>query len=134
MGYKENLYFGASQEMINIAQELRKHMTLSEKHLWEKLKTKQFLGYKFRRQHPIAKYITDFYCHQVKLVIEVDGGIHGTRDALEYDENRTFELVELGIEVVRFTNEEVLHDLERVLNAIQKKIEFKKNASFERGL
>jgi len=87
MSYRENLSLGASPEIHRRAQELRKRMTPCENILWERLKGKHFLGYKFRRQHPLYKYIVDFYCHQLKLVIEVDGSVHLGADAVEYDFN-----------------------------------------------
>ena len=93
-------------------------MTPAEKVLWDKLRSKALDGYKFRRQHPISKYITDFYCHSLKLVIEIDGNIHDLEDQIEYDAGREFELQELGLKVLRFTNEEVLQSPEKVLNKI----------------
>ena len=95
MSYRENLFYGASPEIPRRARELRKRMTPCEKILWERLKGKYLLDYKFRRQHPIYKYIVDFYCHQLRLVIEVDGSVHPGAAAVEYDSNRTIELEEL---------------------------------------
>ncbi|MCS4434570.1 endonuclease domain-containing protein [Aquiflexum gelatinilyticum] len=75
MGYKENLFYGASPEIFRRARELRKNTTPSENSLWTLLRKKQFEGYKFRRQHPVNKFIADFYCHELRLIIELDGGI-----------------------------------------------------------
>lgn len=83
-------------------------MTPAEKVLWHFLKGKSVDGFKFRRQHPIKTYIVDFYCHQQKLVIEVDGSIHDESEQKEYDAGRTYALEEFGLKVIRFRNEEVL--------------------------
>jgi|SRR5690606_20886593 very-short-patch-repair endonuclease len=123
MSYRENLFYGASPEIHRRAQELRKLMTPCEKILWERLKGKYFLGYKFRRQHPLYKYIVDFYCHQLKLVLEVDGSMHLGADAVEYDINRTTELEEFGLQVLRFSNDEVSFDTEHVMVVIKAKVE-----------
>jgi very-short-patch-repair endonuclease len=121
--YQENLFYGASQLITKRAIELRKNMTPVEKELWKHLKNKQILGLRFRRQHPIDIFIADFYCHKIKLVIELDGQIHSTPKNIEYDENRTAELERLGIKVIRFKNEEVLENIEEVVSQIKKKCE-----------
>ncbi|MFL0682758.1 MAG: endonuclease domain-containing protein [Algoriphagus aquaeductus] len=118
MTYSENLFYGASPEIHRRARELRKQMTPAEKKLWDILKGKSLSGFKFRRQHPIKKFIVDFYCHELKLVIEVDGSIHNQKDQAEYDLGRTFELEELGLKVIRFRNEEVFDLTEEVLDRI----------------
>ncbi|ERM80109.1 hypothetical protein P872_17170 [Rhodonellum psychrophilum GCM71 = DSM 17998] len=123
MSYADNLFFGASPEIHKRARELRKRLTPSEKILWETLKGKSFRGLKFRRQHPIHKFIVDFYCHELKLVIEIDGGIHDTMDQKEYDMGRTFELNELGLEILRFGNEMILSDIQLTLIEISKFID-----------
>ena len=71
-------FYGASPEIFRIASELRKNMTDAEKLVWEKVRKKQILGLRFRRQHPIDKYVVDFYCHSTRLVVEIDGGVHLT--------------------------------------------------------
>jgi len=101
---------------------LRKSMTRAEKVLWEKLRRKQLEGIRFRRQHPINIFIVDFYCHQANLVIEIDGGIHNETDQLERDENRTCELENFGLKVIRFTNEEVINQTEKVLIEIMQEL------------
>ena len=118
MTYSENLFYGASPEIHRRARELRKQMTPAEKKLWDILKGKSLSGFKFRRQHPIKKFIVDFYCHELKLVIEVDGSIHNQKDQAEYDLGRTFELEELGLKVIRFRNEEVFDLTDEVLDRI----------------
>ena len=126
--YKENLFYGASSEIQKRAKELRKRMTETEKNLWQQLRDRKILGCKFRRQHPIARFIADFYCHELKLVIELDGSIHNLEENREYDIGRTVELEKLGIKVVRFRNEEVLTGMQIVSSKIesicQKRISF----------
>ena len=97
---------------------MRKEMTSAEKLLWSKLCNKQFNGYKFRKQHPIGRYIADFYCHDLKLIIEIDGDIHNERK--EYDENRDVFLKADGYTVLRFSNDEIENTLEDVLETIRK--------------
>jgi very-short-patch-repair endonuclease len=100
------------------AKELRWPQTPAEAALWERLQNKQLYGLKFRRQHPLHHFILDFYCHAHHLVIEVDGGIHQQQQ--DYDAARTEWLTQRGFKVIRFSNEEVLHDLETVLQKIAK--------------
>ena len=82
-----------------------------------RLRNRNLSGLKFRRQHPIDIFIIDFYCHEKKLVIEVDGEIHKFRKT--YDEARTAELERFGIKVIRFTNDQVENDTKEVLKQIQ---------------
>ncbi|MEX2567185.1 MAG: endonuclease domain-containing protein [Cyclobacteriaceae bacterium] len=119
MTYQENLFYGASPLIQKRARKLRQSMTAPEKILWEKLKNNSILNLKFRRQHPIYKYIVDFYCHRLRLVIEIDGEIHENTDAKEYDCNRTYELEELGLVILRFRNDEIFKNLIGVLRKIQ---------------
>ena len=80
---------------------------------------KQLNNYRFKRQHPIANFIADFYCHRAKLIIEVDGGIHDQPEQVIYDANRTRELETLGIKVLRFTNDQVIYGTEKVIEKIK---------------
>ena len=116
--YKENMFHGASQQIFRNAQYLRQKQTKAEKILWEELKGKK-LGVKFRRQHSIAKYIVDFYCHKHRLIIEIDGGYHNTENQQKSDLFRSKELERLGLKVIRFTNEEIYNSLSDVLNKIK---------------
>ena len=95
-------------------------MTGSEQKLWENLKGKQLLGLRFRPQHPIDIFIADFYCHPAKLVIEVDGEIHKTKDQSEYDLGREAELENWGLKVIRFTNEEIEYNFGHVITEIER--------------
>lgn len=95
-------------------------MTPSENLLWQNLRNRRLNNFKFRRQHPISSFIVDFYCHEAKLVIEVDGGIHFVGDNPEYDKFRTIQLEAFGLKVIRFRNEEVLENMSKVLAEIRK--------------
>ena len=110
------MYYGATPVIFQRAFELRRNMTPAEQLLWDKLKGKQILGVRFRRQHPISTYIVDFYCHAAKLVIELDGKIHLAKR--ESDRKRTNEIEALGIQIIRFDNEDVEKDLDAVVAKI----------------
>lgn len=99
----------------------RREMTLAEQVLWQAIRYKA-LGVSFRRQMIIGDYIADFACLAQKLIIEVDGGYHSTESQMQDDELRTQVLQRLGFRVIRFTNEEVMYDIEEVLNTIRKHI------------
>src|SRR5674476_190639 len=115
-----DIYFGAKPELFRMSEMMRKNPTEAEKVLWKYLKKFRSTGYIFRRQHPIDFYIADFYCHQLKLDIEVDGEIHETDVAREHDDGRTGHLEHFGIKVIRFTNEEILGNKELVIRQIRK--------------
>ncbi len=117
--FEYDFYFGATAETKARAAELRKSMTYAEKVLWQQLRNREMDGLKFRRQHPVSIFILDFYCHEKKLAIEVDGEIHQSEDQREWDENRTFELNELGINVLRLTNKEVVDSTYKVIEKIK---------------
>jgi very-short-patch-repair endonuclease len=123
--YKRNsvlekaMYFGTEIITISRARSLRKDMTEAEKKLWARLRNKRLLGYKFRRQQPIKFFIADFFCQELKLIIEVDGGYHFTKFQREKDEGRTHILNELGLKVIRFSNQEVFEDLDGVVTRIK---------------
>lgn len=111
---KNDMFLGANPLIFQRAEVLRKKMTEAEKILWEVLKTKKLSGYKFRRQHPILKFILDFYCHESKLGIEIDGQVHNSKEQKFYDEDRTDILKEYGIKIIRFHNKEIIENLEVV--------------------
>jgi very-short-patch-repair endonuclease len=104
--------------VIELARKMRVKLTIPENVLWEKLKTKKMGGYRFRVQHPIHRYILDFYCHEKKLAIEIDGDIHKFRK--DYDEYRDEYLESAGITTIRFSNEDVISNIDYVLSEIQK--------------
>jgi len=99
-----------------LAQQFRREPTPAEAFLWSRLRYRQIAGVKFRRQHPIDRFIVDFYCQQAKLIIEVDGAIHGY--SVEEDATRQEFLESIGFEVLRFKNEDVFNDIERVVRVI----------------
>ena len=83
--------------------------------MWGVLRARRFLGYKFRRQHPVERYILDFYCDELHWAVELDGGQHNSSDGRREDAARSAKLVEHGIVVSRYWNHEVLADFEAVL-------------------
>jgi very-short-patch-repair endonuclease len=83
-----NFYFGASMDLIAKARVLRKNMTPAESILWDHLRRKALEGYRFRRQHPAGRFILDFYCHPLRLAIELDGSVHHLPEQAEYDADR----------------------------------------------
>ena len=117
-----NMHFGATKQIFQHAEELRKRMTEAEKIVWEKV-CKNQLGVKVRRQHPIWKFIADFYCHELKLIIEIDGGIHLAAENKKYDVGRDITLRELGIQIIRFTNDQVIGETDNVIDQIKRTIE-----------
>jgi cyclase len=121
----ENLFYGASAIIQQRAKELWKCMTDAEKILWKELRRKK-VGYKFRRQHPINSCIADFYCHEKKLVIEVDSGIHNGPENIEYDCERTKDLSIYGIKEIRYFNTEIIKYLPAVIEDIRNVIENRK--------
>ncbi|OHB15860.1 MAG: hypothetical protein A2431_01205 [Candidatus Zambryskibacteria bacterium RIFOXYC1_FULL_39_10] len=98
--------------------ELRRKETPTEKILWFYLRSDK-LGVKFKRQHSVGGYILDFYCAKKKLIIELDGEIHNTKDAKEYDEVRDKFFKELGYKTLRFLNREVENNINKVLEKIR---------------
>ena len=116
--HDESMWKGAKPINFINAKIHRKNMTKAEMILWNELKTKKLNGYKFRRQHPITKYIADFYCHELKLIIEVDGGYHNNKEQIEYDNTRDNLLKLQNVQILRFTNEEVFKDIQSVKHKI----------------
>lgn len=115
---EKKMFYRASPLLFERAKELRNHVTTAEMLLWGYLRTKPD-GFKFRRQHPLGIFVADFYCHRLKLVIEVDGSIHKRKEVAEHDRYRQRLIEEDGMKVVRFTNEQIETDIENVIVAIQ---------------
>ena len=115
-----NMFYGALPIHFEFARELRNNPTEAESFLWDHLHN--IKGIRFKRQHPILYFIADFYCHKAKLIIEVDGGYLTIPEQYEYDKNRDTDLEELGLKVIRFTNEQVLFEIEKTLYVIEKEI------------
>ena len=99
-----------------IARALRNRQTDAERRLWQRLRDRQLVGHKFRRQYQVGRYIVDFACVEKKLVVEIDGGQHA--DLIVRDAERTAFLMKAGFQVLRFWNNDVLRDTEAVLNAV----------------
>lgn len=106
-----------------LARKLRQNMTFSEILLWQQLKGRQMLGHDFDRQRPIDEFIVDFYCKDLQLAIEIDGETHNLEGAAECDEKRQSRLQRLGVRFLRFTQWEVLENMEGVLQTIEGWIE-----------
>ena len=109
-------YHYVSPAILERARELRRPQTPAERRLWACLRDNQLAGYKFRRQHPIDRFIVDFYCAASRLIIEVDGESHAAQE--EYDAARTEWLAAHGYRVLRSTNLEVYQQLEGVVVTI----------------
>ncbi|MFZ2897708.1 MAG: endonuclease domain-containing protein [Saprospiraceae bacterium] len=117
------------QQILTYARELRKRQTPAEQKFWEKVRGKKIAGKKFLRQYMIkhagkgkkeAFFIADFYCHAHKLIVELDGGIH--LHQFEYDQLRQEVLEEMGFQVLRFSNEAVLEEWQRVEAALLERL------------
>jgi 5-methyltetrahydrofolate--homocysteine methyltransferase/ATP-dependent helicase HrpA len=108
--------FGTSKKIIGRARILRKDMTNPEKLLWKELRRKQIKGTHFRKQHPIAGFVVDFYCHECNLIVELDGDYHDFQ--IEKDKERTETLEAFGLTVIRFTNKEVVGNINKVITQI----------------
>ncbi len=104
---------------------LRKNQTDTERKLWSILRNRQLAGIKFRRQFPVGKYIVDFYAPEYRLAIEADGGQHYEDKGKQRDDLRTRELSNLGVQILRFSNLEILNNLEGVCEIVLKTIEKK---------
>jgi very-short-patch-repair endonuclease len=101
---------------------LRASPTEAEKQIWYKLRKRNINGYKFRRQYSIGPYIADFFCPQAKLAVEIDGNVHNSTDAQEYDKVRDEFMQSIGIQILRFTNSEVENNPEKIVEEIIKAI------------
>ena len=116
-------------QLLEFAKTMRSNATDAEYLMWQLLRAKRFMNLKFRRQHVIAPYIADFYCHEIGLLIELDGSQHGTDDAIEYDAERTKFLEVLGLTVVRYWNHDVLSRTDVVLEDLWQRCSELKNIS-----
>ena len=117
-----NMFYGALPIHFELATKLRDNQTEAELFLWNHLSLIKIAGIRFKRQHPVLYFIADFYCHKAKLIIEIDGGYHNIPEQYQYDKNRDAELEELGLKVIRFTNEQVLFEIEKTLYIIEEEI------------
>jgi very-short-patch-repair endonuclease len=105
------------------ARELREGQTDAEALLWSKLRNRQMLGLKFRRQRPLGTYFADFACLEIGLIVELDGGQHGKEAALAYDSKREADLAAMGFQTLRFWNNQVLSETEAVMDKIRQTVQ-----------
>ncbi len=105
-------------EILQFAQQLRRQQTECERCLWQRVRSRQLLGFKFRRQYPFPPYILDFYCPELRLAIELDGGQHYSPSAQALDQRRTKYLEQHAIKIIRFSNMQVLLQIDDVLHGI----------------
>jgi very-short-patch-repair endonuclease len=109
-------------KLKELARKLRNNSTKAEIKLWNYLKRKQLKGYDFHRQKPVDNYIVDFFCNKLLLAIELDGYTHGFEDVFEKDEVKAQRLRKLGITILRFTDDDVMNNIDSVLRSIQELI------------
>jgi very-short-patch-repair endonuclease len=120
---KDGLMIGKERkELFRKARKLRNNMTKAEIILWSRIRSKQIDGYKFRRQYPVLNFIADFYCHELKLIIEVDGEIHFLPEHLKSDKYRDNMLKNNGYNVIHFKNDEIETNLKGSLLKIKSMI------------
>ena len=124
MKTKRNMHAGASAQIFHYAIKLRKNPTESEKLLWNKLRNRQLEGIKFRRQHPFDDFAIDFYSHELELAIELDGGYHETKRQKFSDDCKDIQLMSFGLTVLRYTNENIFHSMDIVLEDIREYIKY----------
>jgi len=116
---KLKMHQGALPHVFEKARTNRRELTKAERILWEAIRLKKLDGFKFRSQHAIGAYIVDFYCHEAKLAIEVDGEYHHESSQLDYDGERTKLIEATGVEILRFSNYQVINCLDEVLAEIK---------------
>ncbi len=114
--------FGYNKKLKTLASKNRKKATKAEACIWKYALSKKQTGYTFKRQRPVLKYIADFMCQDLKLIIEVDGSSHNNMDIRIKDLKRQIELEDIGFIVIRFTNEEVLENMDDVRRRISETI------------
>ncbi len=107
------------KNLKEFARQLRNNSTKAEIKLWQHLKGKQLMGYDFHRQKPIDCFIADFYCYRLKLAIEVDGLTHDWEKIIQKDKIKAEQLKDLGLNILRFTDVEVMKNIDSVIQAIK---------------
>ncbi|MEQ1321855.1 MULTISPECIES: endonuclease domain-containing protein [Acinetobacter] len=108
-----------NSKLLEYAKSMRHDATNAEHLMWQLLRAQRFMNLKFRRQHVIEPYIVDFFCHELGLVVELDGGQHNTDESVAYDNGRTQFLEALGLKVIRYWNDDVLDRSEVVLEDLR---------------
>ncbi|MBP6023118.1 endonuclease domain-containing protein [Ferruginibacter sp.] len=117
--YNDKLHGNSRPSTYENARDLRRVQTKAEAKLWQALRNGKVCDLKFRRQHAFDDYILDFYCHKMKLAIEVDGAVHNDPEVAAYDKVRTKNLNDNGITVLRFTNDDVEKNIKSVIQIIK---------------
>ena len=108
-----------NKDLKAFSRQLRNNSTMGEILLWQKIRAGSMKGYTFNRQKPLGKYIVDFYCKPLNLVIEVDGGYHFEQEQMIRDKERQALLQDMGLSFLRFHNDEIKKDMEVVLQKIE---------------
>ena|SRR5690242_15921616 len=118
----EMYYLPYDKNLKEFSRQLRKHSTLGEILLWKQLRAGGMMNYTFNRQKPLDRYIVDFYCKPLALVIEIDGSYHFEQEQMIKDEQRQTVLEKMGLNFLRFSEQQVRKDMDVVLKAIEKYI------------
>ena len=113
-------------DLLSHARELRARSTDAEQLMWYLLRNRNLLGCKFRRQHSVRSYILDFYCTELRIAVELDGGQHNLESSIAIDEKRSADLSRIGIEIVRYWNHDVLNQVEVVLQDLMSRLAMRK--------
>src|SRR5438445_13032013 len=108
----------ADRRLIEFARQMRREPTPAEKVMWRLLRNRRLAGLKFRRQHPLGRYIADFYSADAALVIELDGDSHATEEGIEHDRVRHAYLRGLDVEVIRFWNSQLAENADGILECV----------------
>jgi very-short-patch-repair endonuclease len=117
-----------SKELVNIRRVLRNNPPRAEILIWKYIKN-SLLGYKFRRQHSIGKYIVDFYCPELKLAIEIDGPIHDEPEKVSHDNEKSEYILSKNIQIIRIDNKETYTNIDRTIEYISSEIEKLKDST-----
>lgn len=118
MGLSENTVVAFKKRDTNRAKSLRNQASPAERRLWKHLSNRQIAGYKFSRQMPVGPYFADFLCRELKLIIEIDGYSHDTQQG--YDLARTKDMEDHGYRVARFSNQDVMTNVEGIVREIER--------------
>ncbi len=110
--------------LLNLAREMRRTQTSAEALLWELLRDRRLLGFKFRRQHQFGNYVVDFFCREANLVIECDGDVHDQNEAWHHDRQRDAFMAGHGLRILRISNNRILNETEEVLREIAEHLSF----------
>lgn len=120
--HRTTMFYGSSSIIFANAKKLRLEPTAAEIIFWNLLK-QYFPEFRFKRQHPISDFIADFYCHKLKLVIEIDGSVHNSREAKSNDKVRDQFMESINLKILRFSNEDVCKHNEAVIKKLKIEIE-----------